>query len=117
MDKIVLNNGFEIPDGVISQDGSKRVLVIIPGEDIVQAALLFGDSEKTKVMVFYTSVYKYIYTGYDTINSMSVDSDRHKTLIYLSGENTHVEREYTVPEIYLPEEMRTNSSEEVNENA
>lgn len=117
MDKIVLNNGFEIQDGVISQDGPKRVLVIIPEKDIVQAALLFGDSEKTKIMVFYTSVYKYTYTGYNTINSMSVDPDRNKTLIYLSGEDTHVEHEYTVPEIYLPEEMRTTSSVEVNENA
>ena len=117
MNKIVLNNGVEISEGLISIDGPKRIYVSIPGKDIVQAALLFGDSEKTRVMICYTGVFKITYTGFTKINSIGIDEFNNTTNIYLSGEDVNGKKEYTVPEEYLPEEMRTESSTEVNENA
>ena len=110
MNKIVLNNGVEIFEGLISIDGPKRIYASIPGNDIVQAALLFGDSEKTRVMICYTGVFKITYTGFTNINSIGIDDFNDKTNIYLNGEDVNIKKEYTVPEEYLPEEMRTDSS-------
>ena len=78
---------------------------------------LFGDPNKTQIMVCYSGIYKRTFKGYTRIASASVDADNNKTHIYMTGENGSIETEYTVPEIYLPEEMRSGNGSETNESA
>lgn len=113
--KIVLNDGIEIIGGILYTSYDDTLSAKIPGEDIVQAALLFSNAEKTSKMIYYNGIRKHTYTGYTTLVSISADSKEHTTLIKLSGENVNQEFEYTVPEEYLPESMRTYTAE-VTEN-
>lgn len=107
MDKIVLNDGSVIEGGSIAKSTDKQIMVTVPGEDIVQATITFGNPAKTEKMEFYYSVYKITFRNFTTVGSVAVDSYKHAVHVYISGENGTIEREYTVPEIYLPEEMRT----------
>ena len=106
VDKIVLNDGTEIKKGRIAVDFNKQILVIIPGTDIVQATLTFSDPNKTEKMEFYRGITKTTYNGYTSIKSMSVRQEDNETNIYMIGENGSVDTEFTVPDIYLPEEFR-----------
>lgn len=119
MNKIVLNNGIERINSSISIDGEKRVFICIPGEDIVEATLLFANPESTRVMIYFTDAYKITFNGYIKIDSISLYVDPntriHQVHIYMSGDEVSHSTEYIIPEEYLPESMRTHT-EEVTEN-
>ena len=116
-ERIVMNDGSIVEGGSISKCGEKQIIVTIPGEDIVQATILFGNPARTQKMEAYYSVYKNTYEGFTNVGSVGVDSYEHTVHVYLSGENGTIKNEYTVPEIYLPEAMRTKPAEEENEDA
>ena len=109
--KIVLKDGYEIEDGLITKSGEKNILIEIPGTDILQATIMFSNPEKTETMTFFTGVYKYVFTGYIHINSIGIDTELNQTNIYMDGDDVSIDISYTVPEIYLPEEMRTDGKE------
>lgn len=115
MNKIVLNDGTEIENGLIAIDSTKQVFVSIPGTNIVEATLRFCNHENTKVMICYDSVYKRTYKGFTHFSSVYVNTAMDRIELYMNGDDVSVENEYTVPEIYLPEEMRTNTEVTNNE--
>ena len=118
MNKIVLYDGTEIDGGLaVLNAGTNQLFVSIPGTNITQAAISFGNHEKTQAIICYSGIYKFTYNGYTQISSICIDPYELKVHIYLTGSEVSHEMEYTVPEEYLPEEMRNNSSVEVNENA
>lgn len=118
MNKIILYDGTEIDGGLaVLNAGTNQLFVSIPGTNITQAAITFGNYEKTQAIICYSGIYKFTYTGYTQISSIGIDKHELKVHIYLAGSEVSHEMEYTVPEEYLPEEMRNNSSVEVNENA
>ena len=106
MNRIVMADGTEIEGGSISVSGDKQIMVSYPGEDLVAAVSDFDNPEKTKELTLYYSVYKAIYTGYTNLSSLSVDHRVHRVLLYMNGDNVSFSESYTVPEMYLPEEMR-----------
>lgn len=106
MNKIVFADGTEIINGEISQSSGNQVMVSIPGSNLVEAVTILNDSSKTSEMTCYYSVYKKVYTGYTQLNSIGVDDFDKKVRGYLNGVETSINESYTVPEIYLPEEMR-----------
>ena len=117
MNKIVLYDGTEIDDGLaVKNAGTNQLFVSIPGTDLTQAAIVFGNQEKTQTIICYSGIYKFTYHGYTQICSIGIDIYENKVHIYLTGTELSNESEYTVPEEYLPEEIRSNSSVEVNEN-
>lgn len=105
MDKIILNDGTIIEGGVVSPAGKKQIFVSVPKNDIVRTVSLFSDFNKVEEITFYSSVYKRVYSGYTQLGSVNIADD--EIQLYLNGENGSVEVSYTVPEEYLPEEMRT----------
>ena len=112
MEGIKLNDGTEISGGLIADDAivdgkPTRIYVQIPGTNLVQAIMEFADSSKTSKLEYYFSVYKYTYNNYTTLASASVDTNRRIIDLYLTGTNVSKTMEYTVPEVYLPESMRT----------
>ena len=111
--KIVLNDGTEITGGSISRSEVNQILVSVPGDNLVENAILFNNSEKTLEMSCYYSIYKETYHGYTTIDSIAVSAFDHTVQIYMSGENASFEKELTVPEQYAPWAVDT----EVNEDA
>ena len=115
MNKIVLNDGTEIENGLIAIDSPKQIFVSIPGTNIVEATLRFCNHENTKVMVCYDSIYKRTFKGFTHFSSVYVNTNQDVIEMHLSGDDVSVETEHTVPEIYLPEEMRTNTEVTNNE--
>lgn len=105
MDKIILNDGTEIAGGMISKSGGEQILVSIPGDDIVQAAIIFGDPNKTKKMLYTFGIFEYEYKNFINMGSLSVDKIDYKVRIYMTGENTEIKSSYTVPEIYVPKDI------------
>lgn len=107
MNKIVFNDSTEIENGLISVNSENQIFISIPGTDISRAASLFSNTNKTQKMICYFSVYKFTYTGFTVLSSISVNSVEDKLNIYMTSNNGSKETEYTVPEEYLPEEMRS----------
>jgi hypothetical protein len=99
--RIVLNDGTEIENGLISKISNKQILIVIPGTDIVNATITFSDKLKTKKMIAYHNIYKNTFIGFTSISSMSVRTNDEETHIYMIGENTSMKYEYTVPEVYV----------------
>lgn len=116
MNKIVLNDGTEIENGLIAIDSPKQIFVSIPGTNIVEATLRFCNHENTKVLICYDSIYKRTFKGFTHFSSVYVNTDQDVIEMHLSGDEVSVKTEYTVPEIYLPEEMRHEEEDEENGN-
>ena len=116
--KIVLKDGTEFLNGMASRSNGELMLTI-PGEDFVGATLIFSDLEKIKEITCYFSVYKKVYFGFTQLTSVRRYADGGLLQIWLSGESDQITEtsEYTVPEEYLPESMRTLNKKEniVNE--
>ena len=105
MDKIILNDGTTIEGGVVSPAGNKQIFISIPGNDIIRAVSLFSDYNKVEEIIFFSSIYKRVYKGYTQLGSVAIYDD--EIQLYMNGESGSVKTTYTVPEEYLPEEMRT----------
>ena len=111
VEKIVLNDGTEIEGGIISVSSSNQIMVIIPGTNLVDNIIMLSDMNKTQVMEFYYSIYKETYTGYVSITSTAINTDKNETHIYMTGENPSHKREFTVSDLYAPKDLRKDVSE------
>ena len=108
MDKIKLNNGREIEGATIARatwaEPEKQIVVSIPDGDVIELAILFGNSENTQKIECYQSIYKDIYYGYTTVLVISQSNIGAGYEIILKGDkNAHWEREYTIPSNFIPE--------------
>lgn len=103
--RIVLNDGSEIDKGSISRlSGSNKIMIRIPGDDVVNAALTFSNADKTSTMICYSGVHKYTFTGYNRLYSIQNFAEENYIEMWMTGENTTHTDELTVPEIYAPYE-------------
>lgn len=110
--KIILKDGTEILNGVVSRMNDV-LMVNVPGNDLVGVATLFSDPGKTLEIVFYYSVYKKTFFGFTQMYSVQYFADEDYVQVWLKGDTDSVSEnsEYTVPEEYLPESMRTTQEE------
>lgn len=107
MDKIIFKDGPEIEGGGAYKSSNDQLMVRIPGKDLMAAATLLSNPEKTAEIVFYTSIYKYTYKGFTELYSIQVFENYVEG--WLKGENTNLEKEVTVPKEYVPWEADTNA--------
>lgn len=105
--KLVLKDGTEIIDGYASKSSNNNLMIRIPGNDLVQAAITFSDPNKTETIISYYSIYKYTYTGYTDMYTVQYFSDENYVELWLKpdkDEEATVKRELTVPAEYVPYE-------------
>lgn len=105
--KLVMNDGTEIIDGFISKSSRNQLMVRVPGSDLAQAATIFSNTEKTKVMTCYYSIYKTTYIGYTVMYSIQYFEDGDYVEIWIKPEEdaiTSAEQEIIVPGEYVPKE-------------
>lgn len=115
MDKIVLNNGLEIEGATIARSiwTDRQISVNLPGKDIIEMAVLFGDKENTRKIEYVQSVYKIVYYGYLDVVTIGRNSDGNGVAVVLQGdENAHWEREYTIPSNFIPEVIAESINDE-----
>lgn len=117
MDKIVLNNGQEIEGATVVQLiwSDSQILVSLPNQNLVQMAILFGNSENTKKIEYYHSILKDVYIGYTTVTDISINRDNTGIEVMLKGdESAHMDREYTIPHNFIPEVIANSINEKEN---
>lgn len=114
MNKIVLNDGTEILNGSITKNfASDQLFVLIPNKTILEVTLLFSDPQKTEKMESYADIRKSTFIGYTKIDSIGIDNTDGSIQMYMSGdENSSISTIYTVPEVYLPEDMRSEKEDD-----
>ena len=114
-DKIILHDGTEIENGYVSTSPLENgILCRIPGDDLVQAAIIFGNTAKTETITYlHTGFIKDIYVGYTKISDIGLNHFMHSVDVrLLPSESAEYRREYTVPEEYLPKELRPKNQDE-----
>lgn len=120
MDKIVLNNGREIEGATVVRPvwSDHMITVSAPNTDLVQMAILFGNSENTKNIEYYTTILKYTYTGYTTLANIGINYDGTGIDVSLKGdESAKMEQSYTIPHNFIPEVIANSINEkEKNQN-
>ena len=110
--KIVLNNGTEFNDSLISKTvANNQIYISVHGISIVDAAIIFGNKNNTSTMECYNGIYKYIYKGFTDIDSVSLDTVNNNAAIYMSGSDTSIERETIIDQIFIPEGMKDTEEE------
>lgn len=108
--KLVLKDGTEIKDGFASKSSRNQLMIRIPGNDIVNAAILFNDPNKTEKIVSYYSIYKTTYTGFTIMYSVQYFADGNYVELWLipaEDVKTTEEQEIIVPKEYVPYEVNT----------
>lgn len=108
--KLVLKDQSVIENGSASRMNN-QLLVSVPGNDLANAFATFSDAQKTETIEAYYSVYKKTFHGFTELFSVQYFEDQNEVHVWLKGENISEESEYTVPEEYLPESMRTKKVE------
>ena len=119
MDKIVLKDDTEIENATITIApwGGKKILVSIPGDDLVGAAVLFGNPDKTETMEYYYSIYKNTYYGYSILDSIGLDPVSNRVNVWMGGgANSYSENGYSIPEDYIPGTIGKKIEESEKEN-
>ena len=101
--KLILKDGTEIVDGKASKTGSK-LMIRVPGDDIVQATLMFTDHEKTEEIVCISGIHKTKYLGFTNLYSVQYFSDMNYVEIWLKGDDVSMNDEIIVPAVYVPYE-------------
>lgn len=110
--KLVFKDGTEVINGFASKTSSNEKLMLrIPGNDLVNATLLASNPEKTGEITCYYGVTKTVYSGFTSLFSIQFFADENYVEVWLKGENTSTHQEYTVSEMYLPEQWRTHNEE------
>ena len=103
MSKIVFNDGTEFENGKIYKvSWSEQIMCKLPGNDIVNATIIFGDPNKTCKMTYIDGVYKNEFLNYTIFDSLDYKKETNELEIMLSGENTSVIKGYTLPDEYVP---------------
>lgn len=111
MNKLVLKDGTEIIDASASR-ADDRLLISIPGNNLAEAALTFSDPEKTEEIQSYFGVKKHTFYGFTDMRVLQYMEPSNSMEIWMKGTDVSDESEYTVPEAYLPKDMRTQNQEE-----
>lgn len=102
---IVLKDGTEIINGFVSRSSMDQLMIRIPGNNLVQAAMDFSDSNKTETIICYNSGYKYTYTGYTDMYTVQYFSDEDYVELWLrpaEGVQTSHTKELNLPKEYVP---------------
>lgn len=110
--KLVLKDGTEIINGFASKSSANRLMIRIPGNNLVTAAVEFSNKEKTEEITCYYSINKTVYKGFTDMYSIQYFSDDDYVEIWLNGENTSIKQELTVPAEYVPAEADNYNVEE-----
>ena len=108
-DRLVLKDGTEIIGGFVSKSSTNQLMVRVPGNNIIEAAINFGDPNKTSEIVCYNSIYKFTYVGYTDMYSVQYFSDDNYVELWLApveGTQTSTNKEIVVPLEYVPSEMK-----------
>ena len=108
--RLILKDETVIHNGFASKSSDDQLMVRVLGNDLVQAAVMFSDPNKTQTIIQYYSIYKYTYTGFTDMYSIQYFSDDDYVEIWLKPEKDvtpTMEKEITVPQEYVPEEERT----------
>ena len=118
--KLVLKDGSEIIDGFASKSSADRLMIQIPGDNIVAAAIEFSNPNKTETIICYYGIYKTTYKGFTVMYTVQYFKDGDYVEIWLNpaeGVKTEVIEEITVPKEYVPYETSPEAGrEEVTEN-
>ena len=119
--KITLKDGTVINNGVVAKDSFEdRLIVTIPGTNIVSAATTFGNSAKTETIQFEEGYIIYNYKGYTTVQDINCMQSSNSTVIYLGADGmTDYWREAAYSDEYMPaellEELRCEAEERANQ--
>ena len=119
--KIILKDRTEINNGVVAKDSFEdRLIVTIPGINIVSAATTFGNSAKTETIQFEEGYIIYNYKGYTTVQDINCMQSSNSTVIYLGADGvTDYWRTAAFPDEYMPadllEELRQEAEERANQ--
>lgn len=116
MNKVVFADGTEIENASVSPLRDNQIIVSIPGGNISYAVSILNDPLKTKEITYCYSISKTVYKGYTQLNSVGIDDYDKRVRGYLNGTDVSVDQSYTVPDIYLPEELRNKKEEESDGN-
>lgn len=125
-ERLVLKDGTEIIGGFASKSSRNQLMIKIPGNNLVEAAINFNDPNKTSEIICYYSINKTTYIGYTDMYSVQYFADGDYVEIWLQpaeGAETSVTKEITVPAEYVPgevpsqEKVEEESEEEVTEDA
>ena len=112
--KLVLKDGTEIKNGFASRSSADRLMVRVPGNDIVKAATDFSNPEKTETIICYYSIYKTTYTGYTVMYSVQYFADGDYVEMWINpaeGAKTSMKQEIIVPGEYVPTETAPEAEE------
>lgn len=105
--KLILKDGTEIIGGRASRSSNNELMIRIPGNNIIEAAIMFSDPNKTETIVSYESIYKRTFVGFTEMYTIQYFSYENYTELWLKppkdGE-TSIDKELTVPKEYVPEE-------------
>lgn len=113
--KLVLKDGTEIKNGFASKSSRNQLMIRIPGNDLVNAAIQFGDPNKTEEIVCYYSIYKTTYIGFTIMYTIQYFADDDYVELWLKPAEdvtATTEQEIIVPKEYIPYEVG-NGEEEV----
>lgn len=113
--KLVLNDGTEIINGFASKSSRNQLMIRVSGNDIVNAAVMFSDPNKTETIICYYSIYKTTYTGFTIMYTVQYFADGDYVELWLKpveDVTTTTEQETIVPKEYVPYEAG-NEEEEV----
>ena len=105
--KLVLKDGTEIIDGFASKSSRNQLMIRIPGNDLVNAAILFSDINKIETIICYYSIYKTTYTGFTIMYTVQYFADGDYIELWLKpaeDATTTTEQEIIVPKEYIPYE-------------
>lgn len=107
--KLVLKDGTEIKDGFASKSSRNQLMIRVPGNDLVDAAVKFNDPNKTETIICYFGIHKTTYFGFTIMYSVQYFADDNYIELWLKpAENvtTNTEQEIIVPTEYVPYEVR-----------
>ena len=104
--KIILKDGTEIIDGVASRSANNNLMVRIPGDNLVPAAMEFSNPDKTQTIVCFNSIYKYTFVGFTDMYMIQYFSDGNFVELWLrapEGGETSNSIEMVAPSEYFPQ--------------
>ena len=110
MNKIVLNDGTEIENGIGSASFENTLYIKIPGNDLAYAVGLFSDVKNNRKIFYINDIYKYTFIGYTKLRSIGVNKDNNME-IYLTGSDTQHKKEIIVPKEYMKTEWEMLNNE------
>ena len=109
--KLVLADGTEIEGGRASKSSRNQLMIRVPGDNLIEYAVMFSDPNKTETIVCYYSIYKATFTGYTYMYSIQYFKEENYVELWLmpvEDVETSYKKEVIVPKEYVPEEVTDN---------